>query len=129
VEGRQQHSRVWVAVLAAYALAVQALLASLAIGASAAPLSLDSPDIIICTGHSAETLPGKGDPTQSGHVPDCCTIGCSMFWHAVLSAPGATSGPVRLVRPTDPPFRLWPEPHSARREGTPGNPRAPPLGA
>jgi hypothetical protein len=127
VDGRRQHARAWVAILAAYALAVQALLACLAIGASAAPASLGSPGIVICSGHGAETHPGSGDPSKSGHLPSCCAIGCCMVWHAVLSAPEATASPVRLVRPSGPPFHLRPEPHRARPEGTPGNPRAPPV--
>lgn len=118
----------WVALFAAYALVLQALLGALAIGASASP-QFDAFGNVICTSHGAETLPGGGAPSKRNHLPDCCLVGCSMFSPIVMPAPDTASMLAPAVREADAIVQTRAEHPVSGREGSPGNPRAPPLTA
>ncbi|UCI10122.1 hypothetical protein [Mesorhizobium sp. B1-1-8] len=111
------------AIVAALMLLLQSALGAFAFGA---PAQLDAFGNVICTHEGAANLPG-GDPYQQ-HMPDCCSLGCSMVSPAHLPPPdaGALAGtrvfePVAFLAPA---FRHL----DFARDRSPANPRAPPAG-
>lgn len=124
---RRQGWSSWVALFAAYLLVIQALSGAFATGAGAAPAQLDIFGNVICTSHGATTLPDG--PADRNHLPDCCLVGCSMFSPVAVSPPDAVSIAAAPPRQTVA-FVAWlDETPISDREGSPGNPRAPPLTA
>ncbi|MGO4704317.1 hypothetical protein AB4072_00870 [Microvirga sp. 2MCAF38] len=115
----------WVAVAAAYLLAIQTLLVGLTLGSTAAPLQTSDAHAVLClTGPSTS----EGDASSNkAHVPNCCVLGCGMF-NAAFAPPPQTARLISLqstMTLVSIPAR---DQHvvvvSVR---TPGNPRAPPL--
>lgn len=71
-------------VLAAYLLVLQATLAGLTIGATAAPSDVFGQ--VICATQGANTPDAPG---QAPHKASCCMIGCAMFGPGVAPPPDA----------------------------------------
>lgn len=116
-----------VRLVAAWMLALQALVAGLTMGAGAQPAALDAFGNPICAagaGHvSGDPLPGG-----SGALPACCTLGCLSGSATVMPpmpdiAPtaGSYGEPVRFVAGN---YDL-----PAQRPQSHGRPRAPPAAA
>jgi hypothetical protein len=125
---RRQGRTSWVALCAAYLLFFQALIGGFAIGASAASAAFD-PLSGLCRADGGQTTPDRPDqPAGHGHLPDCCTIGCSMFgghmapvFVAVLLVPQLAGEPEAATLRTAPAVVAVPR--------SPANPRAPPFQA
>jgi len=125
---RRKRWDLWVALGAAYFLVVQILVTGIALGADAAPSRQAGLPTVICSFHGPSTAPdGTGQPSGPAHLPDCCTLGCSMFGPAVAPPPAIASVSVArqvreaiLAAPVD-----QTPPTTPRR--TSGNPRAPPA--
>lgn len=117
----------WVALAAAYILVIQSILGAFALGATAAPLPLDAFGTIICLSHETAALPGDDGSSGPHKMPDCCTIGCSLF-QAAFTPAIAHEGPLfGLNRESATVFRAPPPLVPRASEGSPGNPRAPPF--
>lgn len=112
------------AFIAALVLLLQSALGAFAFGA---PSQLDAFGNVICTHEGAVKLPGD-DPHQ-GHMPTCCSLGCSMASPAHLPPPDAgavaVTGIVETVAFQAPAFLHL----DFARDRSPANPRAPPLAA
>ncbi|MDQ8726633.1 DUF2946 family protein [Bradyrhizobium sp. LHD-71] len=116
----------WIALVAAYAFAIQSLFAAFAIGASATPSHSEIQGAIFCIANG-ETAPTGDAPPNSRHLLDCCTLACGMFAAAVDAPPDAAAVP---LPPRAQAIVLFPAGHESVRskgEGRLGNPRAPPL--
>ena len=75
----------WTALVAVWALLVQAILTGLADGAIAAPATLDG--TVICVHGDGATHGVPGQPANRSELPDCCLSGCTMAGgDAALSA-------------------------------------------
>ncbi len=117
--------RAGIALVAAYALALQALFASFGIGAALVRHQAATIAGVICTGGGATSLPAPVAPVEHDSA-DCCVL-CGTPAPALLDHIGALrlaieGLPSRLVAPLD-----------AHRHGTmawlPGGARAPPSTA
>ncbi|QRG08433.1 hypothetical protein EZH22_09145 [Xanthobacter dioxanivorans] len=79
------------AILAAYLLVLQVLLAGLAAGLSVAPALAAGPDGTICHGARPDPSPADRDGAPLRHVADaCCVLGCAAF--GPLVAPPSSAG-------------------------------------
>jgi hypothetical protein len=116
-----------VAFVAAYLLLLQSMLGAFASAIEQNAPQLDAFGNVICTHDGAAQLPG-GDPRPS-HLPECCTIGCSMLSPAYVPPPDAGTLPGSLsfqaVAFVLPAFRHL----DFARDRSPSNPRAPPTAA
>ncbi|WP_112664282.1 hypothetical protein [Microvirga flavescens] len=116
----------WVAVAAAYLIAVQTLLVGLTLGSAAAPLQTGDAHAVLCLTNPVAQQDGDASSGKT-HLPNCCILGCGMFGSALAPPPqfvtfldlpivaSAAAIPVRDHQVVAISFR------------TPGNPRAPPL--
>ncbi|MBN8998880.1 MAG: hypothetical protein J0H54_05640 [Rhizobiales bacterium] len=124
VNRRNRRRCSWVAILAAYALVVQALLGGLMLGASASP---GAAGVVLCL-TDGPASPSADAPAGPHRLPDCCLAGCPMFGHALPPAP--LLGALALLGVEASPESVSePAPRVEAREGRPANPRAPPVAA
>lgn len=122
---RRWWQRSWVAMIAAYALVLQTLFSFAGFGSISQP-KLDAFGNVICSSVEQPSLPGKGNPSERKHVPDCCLVGCTMTGHVAVLASDTSnliqqrislSEPIIVIRSVHP---------GPGREGSSGNSRAPP---
>jgi hypothetical protein len=116
-----------VALGAVYLLVVQALLAGLTTGVSAARLPRDAFDFVICSSNDAKHVShSTGQQRDGSDPPNCCVVGCSMFVPNVAPLPATGSMQVgrmlaRLVAISFTDVEV-----DRHRVRSPGNSRAPP---
>lgn len=114
-----------VALAAALMLILQTAAASLALGQGTPPLDIFGNPLCITTS-TEHTAPAKGEHPS---LPECCTLGCSMF-SSVLASPSTGIALLAEHRREAPVvFRAARLDPSTAPEYDPGNPRAPPLAA
>ena len=117
-----------IAVIAAYLVAIQVLLAGTSMVVSATPALRDAGGFIICLSSGAHLPPGDSDRVPAGlHLPSYCILDCSTFGAAVAS-PSATAALLALrphARQIGPMLYLGPV--GSRSEHTAYSPRAPPF--
>ena len=127
VEWRRERQR-WVAILAAYALVLQALLAGLGAGtAAAAPAqSLDAVGGVIC---SFDGGAGHGTPADlpSHQRTADCLAHCAFSLHAALPTPAAPGLDARLAWTVGAPALAWATTHPRVPAIGPLGPRGPPA--
>lgn len=120
--------RRWTAILAAYALVLQVMLAGLAAGAMAAPAASGDDGFVLCLGAADPTAPPSGGDTPAHKgFPDCCTAGCPMLGSAATPPPDAASLPppdLRAIAAVSGPVTA-PAVRTAARTAHPA--RAPPV--
>ena len=119
----------WVALVAAYMLAAQTLFVGLTSGLHAAPRSLGGAGLVLCTAEGLDSLPADDDQRTSSRLPDCCLSASGLLALAAppvaesgLAAPPCTEHEVLV-------FRARQDRPVPSRDGSLGNPRAPPLTA
>lgn len=116
----------WVALVAAYLLAVQSLLSAYAGGAAAAPVRSDFSGFVICTSHGI-VQPQDGEQPDKRQILDHCRWACSVI-PAALPPPGETADIVfGHVPEHEAFFHSGVMVPSRDRKGNPRNPRAPPA--
>lgn len=119
----------WVALVAAYLLAAHSLLGALALGVHAAHPPAHGSGVVLCTPGGLEAFPGDDDRPKPPHTQDCCIFGCGAAPLAVPAAHQAALPFPLLVDQGRVAFPLERKERVQGREGSPGNPRAPPLTA
>lgn len=102
---RKRKRRVVVALLAAYAVALQALLASIGLGSAAGPLAFDPFTASICTSGTVRHSPDAPVlPTGHGHA-GCCVLcavpGLAAVDFDVARVIFARLAPAFLIRPSE----------------------------
>lgn len=117
----------WVALVAAYMLAAQTLLVGLTSGLHAAPRSFGGAGLVLCTAEGLNSLPADDDQRTTRRLPDCCLSAGGLL--ALAAPPVAAHG---LAAPPfaehgAPAFRAHQDRPVPSRDGSLGNPRAPPL--
>jgi len=124
--GKQRHrARPWIALVVAYVLVLQAMMAGLLAGAATA--SAGSAAAIICHSGDAATIPDhSGQQPGHSHIPSCCVLGCNMSGASTVPPPNAPSLAalrtfVRATVSPHAPDRIVP-----RRQQTLRSPRGPP---
>lgn len=120
-----QKQRFWVALVAAYLLAAQSLLSAYAASALAAPVQPDAAGFIICSAHGIAQPPGDDQPDPRQTV-NHCQWACSVVPVALLPPDGVAGGWTDRFPAYTVSFRSHIPMPSPGREGSPGNPRAPP---
>jgi hypothetical protein len=117
--------RAGVALIAAYALALQALFASFGVGAALVRYQAASIAGVVCTGGGASSLPAPLAPVEHDGA-DCCVLcgtpALALIDHISALTPAIEGLPSRLVAP------LGMDRHTARA-WLPVGARAPPLSA
>jgi hypothetical protein len=107
---RSIRARSWVAVIAAYALVLQAFFGSALLGQSLTPTLLDKAIHLTLCAPGAERVPLPGDQSPP-HLPACCQSGCSALALAyapppartvLLSPPVPPGAPLAFDAPTHP---------------------------
>ena len=114
-----------VALAAALMLVLQMAAAALALGQGTPPLDIFGNPLCITTG-TDHTAPAKGEHPS---LPECCTLGCSMFSSVLASPPAGVELAVEYRREILVVFHPAGLDPSTAREHDPGSPRAPPLAA
>lgn len=114
-----------VALAAALMLVLQMAAAAFALGQGTPPLDIFGNPLCITTS-TDHTAPAKGEHPS---LPECCTLGCSMFTSLQASPPaGAVLAVVRRLESVVVFHAARLDPSTAP-EHDPGSPRAPPLAA
>jgi hypothetical protein len=112
------------ALVAAFVLLLNVFVVGLGDGARAAAEITGDFSAFICTEHGNETTPAAPDGSGKGHLPECCTFGCSAVAHQVAPSPPLL--PVRAYdRVVHTPARYDAPLQRAKRLQL--NPRAPPA--
>lgn len=120
----------WVALVAAYLVVFQSLLSAYATGVLAAPAGPDAFDPVICTAHGAVQAAADDDGSPDVHkAANCCQWGCGLLAAALPPREGAAGAIIRERPGAAAFFRSHIRIPASGREGSPGNPRAPPAAA
>jgi hypothetical protein len=107
------------ALLAAYLLVLQMVLAGFALGALAAPDSADHQGIFCSASGATEAAPDAApDPSQTRHF-DCCARSCPMLGGLLITPPAAEVSAVGFVVAPGP----APTPDPSARSSYPRNQR------
>jgi hypothetical protein len=127
-EHRRHRWHSWLALGAAYLVVIQALLAGLSIGVSAAPNGVEPAGFVICSQRDMQppAADGPGREPARQHGANCCVLGCDMFGPSVAPPPAiaASLALQTFARPAA--MAIYRYRVNARLERTPRNPRAPP---
>jgi hypothetical protein len=128
VKLQRKRRDLWVALGAAYLVLVQMLVTGIALGAEATPSRQAGLPTVICSFRGSSAVPdGTGHPSGPAHLPECCTLGCSMFGPTVAPPPAMVSLPLSRQITQTPVVAFADQAPAPGERRTPGNPRAPPT--
>lgn len=123
---RQREWTSWVALAAAYLMAVQTLLVGLNLGAMAEPVKGNMSGHVLCLG----SVPGQDDTSQpaseTSHAAQCCALGCGMFGPTISAPPRLITIVTYAVETSIHAIPIVDDHASAAIVWTPRNARAPP---
>lgn len=122
---RRRWQRSCVAMIAACALVLQTLFSFADLGSISRP-QLDAFGNVICSSVEQTSLPGKGNPSDRKHVPDCCLVGCTITGHVAVLASDTGNLIHQRISLSEPIIDIRSVHPGPGREGSSGNPRAPP---
>jgi hypothetical protein len=113
-------------LIAAYALALQAVFSGVLVGQLAAPAAFDLPNIICSAHDEAAVAPALPDHPVCPHGMDCIMAGCGAIGHVPQAVSRPLHQPVARVAMFAPaPSWLLP----TRLGSRPQDPRGPPIAA